>query len=81
MEGKIRIYYPNGDIFAEKPFKNDKVNSVVKVYYQEKNLSGKQMHKNGKFINGKCSNGKAFTSVHLIRLTNEINQNITGGDC
>lgn len=36
MEGKIRIYYPNGDIFAEKPFKNDKVNSVVKVYYQEK---------------------------------------------
>ena len=74
MEGTSKIYYPNGDIFAEKPFKNDKVNGIVKVYYEGKKLIWQANAQNGKLVSGKCSSGKAFTSAHLTRLTNEINE-------
>lgn len=38
-------YYLSGDISAEIQYTNDKTNGAVKVYYKEKSLSRKQMHK------------------------------------
>ncbi len=47
---------------------------------KEKSLFGKQTHKMESLLAGNALNGKALTSTHLTRLTNEINQGETGND-
>nr|WP_233708499.1 toxin-antitoxin system YwqK family antitoxin [Helicobacter bilis] len=73
-EGMAKRYYPNGNLAIEIPYTNDKINGIIKVYNEGKKLIWQANAQNGKLVSGKCSSGKAFTSAHLTRLTNEINE-------
>ena len=73
-EGVEKTYYPNGNLAIEIPYTNDEINGVVKVYYKRQKLIWQANAQNGNLTSGKCSNGKALTNAHLIRLSNEIKE-------
>ena len=79
-DGIQKHYYPSGDILAEIPYTNDKINGMIKCYNEEKKLIWQANAQNGKIISGKCVSGKVMTNAHLTRLTNEIDEFEIGGD-
>ena len=78
IEGIVKWYYENGNIASEIPFMNSKVHGSVKFY--SKKLIWQANAQNGKFINGKCTNGKTLTNTHLARINKDINEDDIGGN-
>jgi antitoxin component YwqK of YwqJK toxin-antitoxin module len=83
--GQVRRYYPNGKLFVESYYKNDKLDGSSKAYFSTGTLEASVSYKNGKlngpakeyYETGKVRRSDNFVNGQMEGLTKIYNDNGT----
>ena len=72
ITGKVNLYYENGNLKEEAPFKNGKQEGLAKFYYENGDLAKEITFKDGKAVSGylydEAGKKTKMTNAHLHNL-------------